>query len=96
MGSQKQVRHRIVSKLHEIVRPFLLRRVKADVDVSLPAKVEVRPLDARAGSHALTSVMLNAGGRLCWDESAPAAALRRCDERQHSRHTTRHELGHPW
>jgi len=30
-----------VSKLHAILRPFLLRRLKADVETSLPAKAEV-------------------------------------------------------
>ena len=30
-----------MSKLHAILRPFLLRRLKADVETSLPAKAEV-------------------------------------------------------
>lgn len=36
-----EMKDQIVSKLHEIIRPFLLRRVKADVDLDIPAKVEV-------------------------------------------------------
>jgi ATP-dependent DNA helicase len=31
----------MVSKLHEILKPFLLRRVKADVEHSLPLKSEI-------------------------------------------------------
>ena len=31
----------MVSKLHNILKPFLLRRVKADVEQSLPAKQEI-------------------------------------------------------
>jgi ATP-dependent DNA helicase len=31
----------MVSKLHDILKPFLLRRVKADVEQSLPAKQEI-------------------------------------------------------
>lgn len=31
----------MVSKLHEILKPFLLRRIKADVETSLPAKQEI-------------------------------------------------------
>lgn len=31
----------VVSKLHSILKPFLLRRVKTDVETSLPAKMEV-------------------------------------------------------
>ena len=30
-----------VSKLHAILRPFLLRRIKSDVETSLPAKMEI-------------------------------------------------------
>ena len=30
-----------VSKLHSILRPFLLRRIKSDVEASLPAKKEL-------------------------------------------------------
>ena len=29
----------VVSKLHQILKPFLLRRVKTDVETSLPGKV---------------------------------------------------------
>ena len=31
----------VVSKLHQILKPFLLRRVKTDVETSLPGKMEV-------------------------------------------------------
>jgi ATP-dependent DNA helicase len=31
----------MVSKLHNILKPFLLRRVKDDVETSLPAKQEI-------------------------------------------------------
>ena len=30
-----------VSKLHAILRPFLLRRIKSDVETSLPPKMEI-------------------------------------------------------
>lgn len=33
--------HCQVSKLHAILRPFLLRRIKSDVETSLPAKMEI-------------------------------------------------------
>ena len=32
----------ILSKMHEILAPFLLRRVKADVDIEIPPKKEVK------------------------------------------------------
>jgi ATP-dependent DNA helicase len=34
-------RERVVSKLHEILRPFLLRRLKHDVLLNLPSKREI-------------------------------------------------------
>ncbi|CAI5460068.1 unnamed protein product [Closterium sp. Yama58-4] len=34
-------RSQVVAKLHQILRPFLLRRIKADVEQSLPKKKEV-------------------------------------------------------
>jgi ATP-dependent DNA helicase len=34
-------RNRVVSKLHAILRPFMLRRLKSDVDIQLPAKSEL-------------------------------------------------------
>jgi SNF2-related domain len=34
-------RNRVVSKLHSILKPFVLRRIKADVEASLPAKLEL-------------------------------------------------------
>ena len=37
----REQRSRIVSKLHEILDPFLLRRIKADVLIHLPPKVEI-------------------------------------------------------
>merc|ERR1712072_1131820 len=32
---------RVVSKLHEVLRPFLLRRMKKDVLINMPPKAEV-------------------------------------------------------
>lgn len=34
-------RGKVISKLHQILKPFLLRRVKTDVETSLPGKMEV-------------------------------------------------------
>jgi len=34
-------RERVVSKLHEVLRPFLLRRMKRDVKIDLPEKKEL-------------------------------------------------------
>ena len=34
-------RNAVVSKLHQILKPFLLRRVKTDVETSLPGKMEL-------------------------------------------------------
>jgi SNF2 family DNA or RNA helicase len=31
----------VISKLHHILKPFLLRRMKADVEVNLPRKKEI-------------------------------------------------------
>lgn len=31
----------MISKLHHILKPFLLRRMKADVEVNLPRKKEI-------------------------------------------------------
>lgn len=36
-----QQRAQVVAKLHVILKPFLLRRVKTDVETSLPGKLEV-------------------------------------------------------
>lgn len=33
--------HQIVSKLHAILRPFVMRRTKGDVDLSIPDKREI-------------------------------------------------------
>jgi len=75
-------RDRVVSKLHALLRPFMLRRIKADVEIDLPRKMEVllyapmapaqRRLNAQllAGSfdRELRAMAEAAGGR------APAAA----------------------
>eukprot|EP00965_Chrysotila_dentata_P235687 6200901-Pleurochrysis_carterae.AAC.2 len=37
---QGELQHSVVSKLHQILRPFLLRRLKADVELLIPPKVE--------------------------------------------------------
>jgi ATP-dependent DNA helicase len=37
----QEAKNGLVSKLHEILKPFLLRRVKADVEHSLPLKQEI-------------------------------------------------------
>lgn len=34
-------RNRLVSKLHSILKPFVLRRLKSDVNIALPEKAEV-------------------------------------------------------
>jgi ATP-dependent DNA helicase len=39
LGNEQQ--ERIVSKLHEILRPFLLRRMKKDVLLTMPPKLEI-------------------------------------------------------
>lgn len=38
----------VVTKLHQILKPFLLRRVKTDVETSLPGKMEVNAVLAFA------------------------------------------------
>lgn len=45
-GADKEIvaqeqRNKVISKLHHILKPFLLRRVKTDVETSLPGKMEV-------------------------------------------------------
>jgi len=37
----KEQRYNVMTKLHAILKPFLLRRVKSDVETSLPGKMEV-------------------------------------------------------
>lgn len=37
----QEAKNNMVSKLHEILKPFLLRRIKSDVEASLPAKQEI-------------------------------------------------------
>ena len=37
----REQRNNVISKLHGILKPFLLRRVKSDVETSLPGKMEV-------------------------------------------------------
>ena len=39
--NEQEHRARVVSKLHGILRPFLLRRLKGDVELSLPRKKEI-------------------------------------------------------
>jgi len=39
LGTEKQ--ERVVTKLHEILRPFLLRRIKKDVLIKMPPKKEI-------------------------------------------------------
>jgi hypothetical protein len=41
-------RLQVVTKLHQILKPFLLRRVKTDVETSLPGKMEVSAVLAYA------------------------------------------------
>lgn len=36
----KEAKQRMISQLHKILRPFMLRRLKADVETSLPPKTE--------------------------------------------------------
>ena len=38
---EEERRHQVVTKLHSILRPFLLRRIKGDVEKSLPKKKEI-------------------------------------------------------
>lgn len=38
---EEETNKKVVSKLHEILRPFLLRRLKKDVLVNMPPKKEV-------------------------------------------------------
>lgn len=43
-GDRDEIREQkelVVAKLHTILKPFLLRRVKTDVETSLPGKLEV-------------------------------------------------------
>ena len=37
----KEQRNNVITKLHAILKPFLLRRVKSDVETSLPGKMEI-------------------------------------------------------
>merc|ERR1719409_1160595 len=37
---QGELQHSVVTKLHQILRPFLLRRLKADVEIGIPGKHE--------------------------------------------------------
>lgn len=36
----KEAKEQIIHQLHKILRPFMLRRLKADVEKSLPPKTE--------------------------------------------------------
>jgi ATP-dependent DNA helicase len=38
---QREKEEQLISKMHQILEPFLLRRVKADVAIALPAKKEI-------------------------------------------------------
>ena len=38
---EQQRRAKVISKLHGILKPFLLRRLKGDVEISLPRKKEI-------------------------------------------------------
>ena len=38
---EQQRRAKVISKLHRILKPFLLRRLKGDVEISLPRKKEI-------------------------------------------------------
>lgn len=45
-GANKEIvaheqRSKVISKLHGILKPFLLRRIKSDVETSLPGKMEI-------------------------------------------------------
>ena len=45
-GADKEIvaheqRSKVISKLHAILKPFLLRRIKSDVETSLPGKMEI-------------------------------------------------------
>jgi ATP-dependent DNA helicase len=40
IAAQEQ-RSKVISKLHAILKPFLLRRIKSDVETSLPGKMEI-------------------------------------------------------
>ena len=37
---QSEMQNSVVTKLHQILRPFLLRRLKQDVEIGLPKKYE--------------------------------------------------------
>jgi len=37
----QEQRNQVISKLHSLLRPFMLRRIKSDVDIGLPGKMEV-------------------------------------------------------
>uniref|UniRef100_A0A061RSK4 Atp-dependent dna helicase ddm1-like n=1 Tax=Tetraselmis sp. GSL018 TaxID=582737 RepID=A0A061RSK4_9CHLO len=37
----QQQRNQVITKLHSLLRPFMLRRIKSDVEIGLPGKMEV-------------------------------------------------------
>ena len=41
-ASQDSAKENVVKKLHTVLRPFMLRRIKKDVEKSLPPKREVK------------------------------------------------------
>lgn len=60
----------MVTKLHSILKPFLLRRVKTDVESALPGKLEVvlyapmTPTQRKLNDQLLkTTLRVGAGGR---------------------------------
>lgn len=63
----QEQRNKVISKLHAILKPFLLRRVKTDVETSLPGKMEVilyaemtdkqREINEQLRTKTLTDVM---------------------------------------
>ena len=40
LETDKSARDNVIKKLHTILRPFMLRRIKADVEKDLPPKKE--------------------------------------------------------
>ncbi|GAB4819427.1 hypothetical protein N2152v2_006473 [Parachlorella kessleri] len=69
----QEQRNKVVSKLHQILKPFLLRRVKTDVETSLPGKMEVilyapmsdkqREINTQLRDKTLNEAMNKLGGR---------------------------------
>ena len=51
---EEEEKDRIVTKLHDILRPFLLRRLKKDVLKDMPGKLEVAWSVWHANHHVLS------------------------------------------